>query len=120
VAAVKANAEIAERYDRRVARDGQLYFVLKAGNGEIVGVSEMYTSTAAREQGGSPGTAAFSRHPSLRGARDKDVEQHPGCFHARFIPRVLPHNPVQHPAHALRLRVPIAPVLDVEVVNDFA
>lgn len=51
VQAVKANAHIDERYERREARDGQLYFVLKAGNGEIVGVGETYTSGAAREGG---------------------------------------------------------------------
>lgn len=51
IAAVKVNAAIDARYERRVAQNGQLYFVLKAGNGEIVGVSETYTSSAAREQG---------------------------------------------------------------------
>jgi uncharacterized protein YegP (UPF0339 family) len=50
IQAVKANATIEARYERRESRDGQLYFVLKAGNGEIVGVSEMYTSPA-REGG---------------------------------------------------------------------
>ena len=51
IEAVKTNAQIDARYERKVARDGQLYFVLKAGNGEIVGVSETYTSTTAREGG---------------------------------------------------------------------
>jgi uncharacterized protein YegP (UPF0339 family) len=51
IAAVKVSAEIDGRYERRVARDGELYFVLKAGNGEIVGVSETYTSSGAREKG---------------------------------------------------------------------
>jgi uncharacterized protein YegP (UPF0339 family) len=48
---VKANAHVDARYERREARDWQLYFVLKAGNGEIVGVGEMFTSGAAREGG---------------------------------------------------------------------
>jgi uncharacterized protein YegP (UPF0339 family) len=51
IQAVKANAEIEQRFERRVAKDEQLYFVLKAGNGEVVGVSETYTTGAAREQG---------------------------------------------------------------------
>lgn len=51
IAAVKANAEIDHRYDRRVSGDDLLYFVLKAGNGEIVGTSETYRSSAARETG---------------------------------------------------------------------
>ena len=31
--------------------DGQLYFVIKAANGEVVGVSETYTAAASREGG---------------------------------------------------------------------
>ena len=30
---------------------GQFHFVLKAGNGEIIGTSEMYSSAAAMEKG---------------------------------------------------------------------
>jgi uncharacterized protein YegP (UPF0339 family) len=51
IGAVKENAGVEARYDKRVARDGSLYFVLKAGNGEIVGTSEMYSSSSARERG---------------------------------------------------------------------
>ena len=51
IQALKGSAGIDARYERREARDGQLYFVIKAGNGEIVGVSETYTSHAAREAG---------------------------------------------------------------------
>jgi uncharacterized protein YegP (UPF0339 family) len=38
-------------FDRRKAKDGQDYFVLKAGNGEIIGKSEMYKSAAGMENG---------------------------------------------------------------------
>jgi uncharacterized protein YegP (UPF0339 family) len=51
IAAVKENAGLEARYERREARDGTLYFVLKAGNGEIVGTSEMYSGSSAREKG---------------------------------------------------------------------
>lgn len=51
IASVKANASDDARYQRKEARDGTLYFVLKAENGEIVGTSEMYTSSSARERG---------------------------------------------------------------------
>jgi uncharacterized protein YegP (UPF0339 family) len=51
VAAVKENAVVDARYERRDARDGTVYFVLKAGNGEIVGTSEMYSGSSARERG---------------------------------------------------------------------
>ena len=51
ITSVKANAPYDSRYDRRTASNGQHYFVLKAGNGEIIGTSEMYNSTTARENG---------------------------------------------------------------------
>jgi hypothetical protein len=51
VAAVRDNAPIEQRYDRRRASDGQHYFVLRGGNHEVIGTSEMYTTTAARDDG---------------------------------------------------------------------
>jgi len=51
IAAVKKNAPDDGRYERRQAADGQHHFVLKAGNHEIVGVSERYTSKEAMEKG---------------------------------------------------------------------
>ena len=49
---VKINAPYDSRYERKVSYNGtQYYFVLKAANGEPIGVSEMYNSTAARENG---------------------------------------------------------------------
>lgn len=51
IESVKTNARIDSRYDRRSSSKGDPYFVLKAGNGEIIGTSEMYSSTTARENG---------------------------------------------------------------------
>jgi uncharacterized protein YegP (UPF0339 family) len=51
VASVKENAPLDARYEKRDARDGTFYFVLKAGNGEIVGTSETYSSKSARDGG---------------------------------------------------------------------
>ena len=48
---VRKNSLIDSRYDRRDSTNGQLYFVLKASNGEIIGTSETYTSASARENG---------------------------------------------------------------------
>ncbi|MEQ8423199.1 MAG: YegP family protein, partial [Cyclobacteriaceae bacterium] len=48
---VKRNSPHDERYERKTAVNGQYYFVLKASNGEPVGVSETYTTTSARENG---------------------------------------------------------------------
>ena len=38
-------------FNVRKAKSGQFYFVLKAGNGEIVAQSEMYTTKAAAVNG---------------------------------------------------------------------
>lgn len=51
VESVKKNAPNDDRYERKTAKDASPYFVLKAGNGEIVGTSEMYSSTSAMENG---------------------------------------------------------------------
>ena len=39
------------RFERKTARSGQPFFVLKAVNGQVVGRSEIYASGAAMENG---------------------------------------------------------------------
>ena len=51
IASVKVNATYDSRYDRRTATNGQYYFVLKAGNGEPLGISEMYLTASGRDNG---------------------------------------------------------------------
>lgn len=51
IASVQKNATSDERYQRRTAKDNSPYFVLVATNGEVIGKSEMYSSTAAMEAG---------------------------------------------------------------------
>jgi len=51
IESVKRNAPIAERYERKTAKNGEPYFVLKASNGQVIGQSETYSSTAAMEGG---------------------------------------------------------------------
>lgn len=48
---VKKNAPYESRYERKIATNGQYYFVLKAANGETIGTSEMYNSTYSRDNG---------------------------------------------------------------------
>ncbi|MCZ4224965.1 YegP family protein [Pedobacter rhodius] len=48
---VKANAPLDARYERKIAKNGQYYFNLKAGNGEIIGTSQMYASISDRDNG---------------------------------------------------------------------
>jgi uncharacterized protein YegP (UPF0339 family) len=51
IASVKKNAADDARYERLTASSGDPYFVLKAGNGERIGRSETYKSSAAMENG---------------------------------------------------------------------
>lgn len=51
VASVKVNAPLEARYERKTSSGGQPYFVLKAANGQVIGVSEMYSSAANRDGG---------------------------------------------------------------------
>lgn len=48
---VKKNASDENRFEKKTAKNGQNYFVLKAGNGEVIGMSEMYQSTSGRDNG---------------------------------------------------------------------
>ncbi len=51
IASVRKNAADDNRYDRKESKSGQHMFNLKAGNGQVIGTSETYTSTSARENG---------------------------------------------------------------------
>jgi uncharacterized protein YegP (UPF0339 family) len=51
IASVRKNADEDGRYERRVASNGEPYFVLKAANGQIIGQSETYSGEAAMENG---------------------------------------------------------------------
>ena len=51
IASVKTNASIDASYERKTSKDDRPYFVLNAANGEIIGTSEMYSSTSAAEKG---------------------------------------------------------------------
>jgi uncharacterized protein len=51
IESVRTNSQDDARYDRRESANGKPYFNLKAGNGQIIGNSEMYESEAARESG---------------------------------------------------------------------
>lgn len=42
---------MSSRYEILKAKDGQFYFVLKAGNGEVILTSELYTTKASAQNG---------------------------------------------------------------------
>ncbi len=51
IESVQKNCADDGRYERRESSNGKDYFVLKAGNGQEIGRSEMYESSAAMENG---------------------------------------------------------------------
>ncbi len=51
IASVKKNAVKDEQYKRLEASNGEFYFNLVAGNGEVIGKSETYKTTQGRENG---------------------------------------------------------------------
>ena len=51
ITSVKKNAKKDANFDRKKAKSGAPYFTLKAANKEVIGRSEMYGSTTARETG---------------------------------------------------------------------
>lgn len=51
IESVKKNSGSDGNYERKTAKNGQPYFNLKASNGQVIGSSEMYSSTSAMENG---------------------------------------------------------------------
>ena len=51
IKSVKKNALSDSKYDILKAKNKQPYFVLKAGNNEVIGKSETYSSTSAMRNG---------------------------------------------------------------------
>jgi len=48
---VRKNAPLDERYERKETASGKPMFNLKASNGQVVGTSEAYSSSSARDNG---------------------------------------------------------------------
>ncbi|MEM8937660.1 MAG: YegP family protein [Pseudomonadota bacterium] len=51
IASVKKNAADKARFEIKESSSGKPYFVLKAGNHQVIGQSQMYESTASAEGG---------------------------------------------------------------------
>ncbi len=69
VRSVRDNAADHAKFERKSAKDGRPYFVLKAANGQVIGQSQMYSSTRAMENG----IASVRRH-----AAEADVDDQVG------------------------------------------
>lgn len=51
IESVKTNASNDGRYECKTSANGKYYFNLKASNGQVIGTSEMYESSASRDNG---------------------------------------------------------------------
>lgn len=51
IASVQQNSSLDVRYAREEATDGRFYFNLTAGNHQVIGTSQMYSSVQARDGG---------------------------------------------------------------------
>jgi uncharacterized protein len=51
IESVKTNSQDDSRFDKKESSNGKPFFTLKASNGQIIGSSEMYESTSARDSG---------------------------------------------------------------------
>ncbi len=51
IASVKKNSPDDKRYERKEAKNGQPFFNLRARNSQVIGTSEMYSSTSGMENG---------------------------------------------------------------------
>ena len=51
IASIQKNSGDDARYERKESSNGKPYFNLKAGNGQVIGKSEMYESVASMENG---------------------------------------------------------------------
>lgn len=51
IESVRKHSQSDGNFERKVAKNGEFYFVLKASNGQVIGKSEMYKAEASRENG---------------------------------------------------------------------
>jgi uncharacterized protein YegP (UPF0339 family) len=51
IESVRVNGAVDERYERKASTKGEPYFNLKATNGQVIGHSEMYSSSSSMEGG---------------------------------------------------------------------
>ena len=51
IQSVKTHAPHDSYYERKTSKNGKYYFTLKARNGEVIGVSEMYEGSSGMENG---------------------------------------------------------------------
>ncbi len=70
ITSVKKNAANDKRFERKTAKDGSPYFVMKAANGEPIGKSEMYKTKRSMENG----IASVAKHAPDAPVADSDTK----------------------------------------------
>lgn len=61
IASVRKHGLLDKMFERKTSTDGKTYFVLNASNGQVIGTSQRYASTA----GCSNGIASVKRHAAV-------------------------------------------------------
>lgn len=51
IESVKTNSQDDDKFEKLTASNGKFYFTLKAGNGQVIGTSQMYADEAGRDNG---------------------------------------------------------------------
>lgn len=51
IESVKRNSQDDSKFEKKEAKDGRMFFNLKATNGQIIGSSQMYASASGRDNG---------------------------------------------------------------------
>ena len=51
IASVRTNSPLDERFDKKTASNGKFHFNLKAGNHQVIGSSQLYTTEQSRDKG---------------------------------------------------------------------
>ena len=51
IASVRTNSALDERYEKKTASNGKFHFNLKAGNHQVIGSSQLYTTEQSRDKG---------------------------------------------------------------------
>lgn len=51
IASVRTNSPQDERYEKKTASNGKFHFNLKAGNHQVIGSSQLYTTEQSRDKG---------------------------------------------------------------------
>ncbi len=80
IASIKSNAREASHYEKLTSADGKAFFHLKAANHEIIGVSDMYDTTDARDQAlfkvmhGGPDASIVEEKKSTKAEVTKTIE----------------------------------------------